>query len=117
MIKKISAILLIAFTVSCAASPARAQAIPYIALESCEEMGSLAEFVMELRQEGVPMKDQWERATKSGDPVFEEWLKKVLIIVYDGPKYTSKRYQKQAASEFGSRAFVECLKVEKNLRK
>ena len=117
MIKKISAILLVAFMASCAASPARAQTIPYIALESCEEMGSLAEFVMELRQEGVPMKDQWERATKSGDPVFEEWLKKVLIIVYDGPKYTSKRYQKQAASEFGSRAFVECLKVEKNLRK
>ena len=63
------------------------------------------------------MKDQWDRATKSGDPVFEEWMKKVLVIVYDSPKYTSKRYQKQAASEFGSRAFVECSKVEKNLRK
>lgn len=112
MIKKISVILLTMIMASCAASPARAQTIPYIALESCEEMGSLAEFVMELRQEGVPMKDQWERATKLGDPVFEEWLKKVLIIVYDSPKYTSKRYQKQAASEFGSRAFVECLKVE-----
>lgn len=117
MIKKVSAILLTAVMASCATSPARAQSIPYIAMESCEQVASLAEFVMELRQEGVPMKDQWERATKSGDPVFEEWLKKVLIIVYDGPKYTSKRYQKQAASEFGSRAFVECLKVEKNLRK
>ena len=117
MIKKISAILLVAFMASCAASPARAQSIPYIAMESCEQVGSLAEFVMELRQEGVPMKDQWERATKLGDPVFEEWMKKVLVIAYDGPKYTSKRYQKQAASEFGSRAFVECLKAEKNLRK
>lgn len=117
MIKKISAILLIAFMASCAAGPVYAQRFPYIAMESCEDVSSVAEVIMKARQEGVPMKTQYSRAAKVGDDVFAEWAKEMISIAYDGPKYTSKRYQDQAVSEFGSRVFAQCLKDEKNIRK
>ena len=117
MIKKISAILLTSILTSCAGGPVYAQRLPYIAMESCEQVSSTAEIIMRARQEGVPMKTQYSRAAKVGDDVFAEWAKEMIAIAYDSPKYTSKRYQDQAISEFGSRVFVQCLKDEKILRK
>lgn len=117
MIKKVSAILLTTILTSCAAGPVHAQRFPYIAMESCEEVSSVAEVIMKARQEGIPMKTQYNWAAKSGNTEFAEWAKEMITIVYDSPKYTSKRYQDQAVSEFGSRVFVQCLKDEKILRK
>lgn len=121
MIKKISAILLTTILTSCAAGPVYAQRFlqrfPYIAMESCDEVSSVAEVIMKARQEGVPMKTQYSRAAKVDDDVFAAWAKEMIAIAYDSPKYTSRRYQDQAVSEFGSRVFVQCLKDEKILRK
>lgn len=117
MFKRISAILITAGLASCSAGPVYAQNIPYIAMESCADVASVAEFIMQSRQDGVPMKAQYDRAEKTTDTAFKQWAKEVIIIAYNEPKYTSKTYKQQAVAEFGSRAFMECLKVEKNIRK
>ena len=117
MIKKISAILLTTILTSCAAGPVYAQRFPYIAMESCEDVSSVAEVIMKARQDGVPMKTQYSRAAKSDNAEFAAWAKEMITIAYDSPKYTSKRYQDQAVSEFGSRVFVQCLRDERTLRK
>lgn len=61
---------------------------------TCAEIGALAYTIMEVRQSGRPMSVLMEIASETPS------LQRLVIAAYDTPRYSTKKYQLEAASDF-----------------
>ncbi len=68
--------------------------------EMCSIESQTAEVIMELRQEGVPMRELVDKAKEQG---FYDATTKVMIrMAYDRPAAQSESYKEKQKAEFGN---------------
>jgi hypothetical protein len=77
----------------------------------CSEIAGMAEGVMGARQAGVPMAKVYKAIgeDKFSSPVVN--LHRAFVrAAYGVPRYSTEHMQEQAKSDFGSDAFMACIK-------
>jgi hypothetical protein len=77
----------------------------------CQQIGELAKGVMRNRQMGVNMSDMMKVA--SSGKVEDPFLRRLVIIAYDTPQYSSEAMQAQAVQEFSNQIQLTCYKRQK----
>lgn len=94
----ITAVLLASFTISAEESTVNA---------GCSAIETLSREIMTNRQFGVPLSKMLE-IMPSGT-----LGRKLTIIAYSSPVYSTVQYQQRAINNFANEALLECVKLEK----
>ena len=68
----------------------------------CEEFEDLSRTIMDNRQSGIPMSTQYNL-------VDSDLIRKVVVLAYKVPEYSSEEYQQDAVNKFGNAAFLQCI--------
>ena len=68
----------------------------------CEEFEDLSRTIMDNRQSGIPMSTQYNL-------VDSDLIRKVVVLAYEVPEYSSEEYQQDAVNKFGNAAFLQCI--------
>ena len=68
----------------------------------CEEFEDLSRTIMDNRQSGIPMSTQY-------NVVDSDLIRKVVVLAYKVPEYSSEEYQQDAVNKFGNAAFLQCI--------
>ena len=68
----------------------------------CEEFEDLSRTIMDNRQSGIPMSTQY-------NVVDSDLIRKVVVLAYEVPEYSSEEYQQDAVNKFGNAAFLQCI--------
>lgn len=76
----------------------------------CDEIASLAETIMYSRQIGTPMRDMYKIADEMGEGNGTTFIKEMVKAAFDKPRFSTEGYQKRAVTDFGSEAFMACIK-------
>ena len=77
----------------------------------CGAMASLAEIAMTRRQDGTSMGDLLNLIEAKGDnPALIEVARKVVLIAYETPHYTTEEVQQRTIGDFRDQMHLECLK-------
>jgi len=71
--------------------------------EKCETLGNIAETLMEVRQQGVPMSNLMNEFR--GVKLMEE----LVIEAYKTPRYSTPRIQKRVVQDFKNEVYMECV--------
>ena len=79
----------------------------------CKILGDFAYDVMNAKQKGVSLitimeKVKWETAVKP--------VKEIILGVYDSPRYSTERYQKEAKESSREKYYLQCVKSYYNLK-
>jgi hypothetical protein len=77
----------------------------------CKAWHGLAETIMGARQEGVALPKMMETAN-SGVPAVDEAAKKLLLMAYEQPHYSTPENQKRAIEDFANQVSLECYKAK-----
>lgn len=92
--------------------------------ESCIRDGKLAEAIMGLRQNGIPLHVVLERTINFPIDNFADKKKqypeefkaladgitKMVMDAYDTPPFSTEKHKKEAITEFGNKYMLKCLK-------
>ena len=70
----------------------------------CGKYANVAETAMKSHQVGRPLSDTLQG---TGD---NQFLREVILMAYEQPRYSSERYQQQAISKFRDKIHVKCLR-------
>ena len=70
----------------------------------CEEFEDLSRTIMDNRQSGIPMSTQYNL-------VDSDLIRKVVVLAYKVPEYSSEEYQQDAVNKFANAAFMQCIKT------
>ncbi|PYE29917.1 hypothetical protein DFP83_1423 [Idiomarina fontislapidosi] len=76
----------------------------------CANLHSLAEVIMERRQEGTSVVKMMEVAEKSGNGKFTEIIKAIVEDAYNSPKYSTQAMKQDTISTFANNVYMECRK-------
>jgi len=105
MIKKlvVAAIAMLSF------SYAQAVSVP----EYCTNMAEMAEMIMKVRQNGVPMQRVHKHILSDleGTPL-KAYAMLMMKEAYAAPKFSTQEYKDRVAVEFSSQWYGVCLEVE-----
>ena len=71
---------------------------------SCKDISEFAGSVMQIRQQGTPMSDLYERA--NGSKVIES----LIILAYEVPKFSTAEYKQREVNKFKNEFFLTCVK-------
>jgi len=72
----------------------------------CESLAGLAETTMKLRQAGVPL----TKVLATHDENTPEIVRRLDIMAYDSPMWSSAKMKHQAATEFSNKVYLMCFK-------
>ena len=70
----------------------------------CEQFEDLSRTIMDNRQSGVPMSTQYNL-------VDSDLIRKVVVLAYKVPEFSSPEYQEDAVNKFGNSAFMQCIET------
>ena len=73
-----------------------------VEMSFCEQFEDLSRSIMDNRQNGIPMSTQYNL-------VDNELIRKVVVLAYKVPEYSSPEYQEDAVNKFGNAAFMQCI--------
>lgn len=71
---------------------------------SCKEISEFAGSIMQIRQQGTPMADVYDRA--GGSKVIES----LIIPAYEVPKFNTAEYKQREVNKFKNEFFLVCVK-------
>ena len=78
----------------------------------CREMASVAETIMDQRQQGRPAPEVIDTVT-TGDPALDPALERLVLSVYENaPRHQSERMRREAAEEFSTVVYTQCRRAE-----
>lgn len=72
--------------------------------DTCKILGDLAETIMDRRQEGVAL----SRLMTITD---EDFIKSIILLAYDQPRYSSPEYQRDASRDFRNAIETGCYQA------
>ena len=78
-------------------------------LQFCTVVSSLAENIMEARQNGVSMVRSMQIASESGEEI-KDMVVSLVQMAYDQPRYSTESVKRRAISNFADTAMSGCLK-------
>ncbi|GAB2507315.1 hypothetical protein [Microbulbifer agarilyticus] len=97
--------LIVAAALSASAIGVQAEE-PVKATDRCKAWSQMAEKVMKGRQLGAPMSAFMEAAEEDGS----ELMKKIVVMAYEQPRYSTEQNQVRAADEFRDEFYLMCIK-------
>jgi hypothetical protein len=77
--------------------------------DTCDQWDSLVRSIIEARYAGVSLSAAMKIANTNPD----EFLKEMLIKIYELPNYSTKKYQQRAINDFANKIYIQCLKSKK----
>jgi len=78
--------------------------------EFCAGVSGLAEEIMGVRQNGVPISKLVEAISKlDQEPQLKEYTKKIIVTAYDEPRWSTEQHKQQAVTEFGNMTYITCI--------
>jgi hypothetical protein len=75
-------------------------------VEICTEYADLAERIMQIRQDGVPLS---EVLSVGSEPEVKELIKTLALIAYKSPRFYGEDAKGIAVSEFSNKVLLQCL--------
>lgn len=75
-------------------------------VETCTKFASLAERIMQVRQDGVPLS---EVLNVGSDPEVKELIKSLALVAYKTPRYYGDEAKSEAITNFSDKALLQCL--------
>lgn len=71
--------------------------------EACKRFSERAEYIMDKRQDGYPMREYMELVKGN------EMAENLVMAAYKDPKYRTSEHQQRAVEKFGNRLYMDCL--------
>lgn len=114
MNKVFSTLLVAAVMASCSYAPAFA-ATKESSKGICEMNAELAESMMNLYQQGVPLRKILEigQSIEGASPSDLAAHRNLTLRMADTPVYSTKSYQERAVADFSNKVLMDCYKVYK----
>lgn len=83
------------------------------AMKICKPIHSLAQTIMERRQEGASMVEMLEIANTSDNESANTFAILLVEGAYSSPRYHTRENQRRAAQDFGNENFKLCMDIMK----
>ena len=74
----------------------------------CVAMASFAKAAMSARQEGVSIIDLI-KVTETDDALANEYIRVIIEVAYDSPRYNSEYYKQKKITEYEAAAYLSCM--------
>ena len=84
-----------------------------VAMEICKPIHSLAQTIMERRQEGASMVEMLEIANSSDNESAKSFAILLVEEAYSSPRYHTRENQRRAVQDFGNENFKMCMDLMK----
>lgn len=74
----------------------------------CPSVESLARTIMKGRQMGHPMSSLMEIANNNSEPAIAELMRKLIVLAYAKPRYSTEEFQEREIANFANDVSVKC---------